>query len=227
MSETRLVRFDKVTRVVHWFHVASFLGLLFTGLTLYARFLNPLATVVGGVRNAVILHKAAAVVFVAAPFWYLFSYWPVVRKEVREVFSWSRDDTAWMKAFPRFFFSPDLVSLPPQGMYKAGQKINVALTIVCCLGLAVTGAVMWAPRVVSAAAIPWTIMLHDVMALGLFAVVLGHVYLGVVFRPFRGALSSMVDGTVPEHEAREWHNKWYRERTAASPDEEGPAGPGR
>jgi formate dehydrogenase subunit gamma len=206
-------RYVPAQRLVHWVGVLSFLLLLSTGIILLFRPLAFLAA--GGVTRLV--HRFAAVPFVALPFLYTALLPRHARELVAESFAYGREDWQWLRRMPSYFLG-SAQGLPPQGRLNAGQKIHHAGTFLMFVTVSASGIVLWfwkghlgARGLAAAAAV------HDLSMLGLSVLMAGHVYFTFLY----DALSAMRTGYVTEEYARMEHQRWF----ASLPRERHPAGP--
>jgi len=217
MGQKFVKRFSFWTRLVHWVHAFSFLALIYTGFSYFIPQFGFLAAPFGGVKNALNIHISLGVLFVVLPFISLFTKYPYIL--VKKAFSWDGDDNKWMLVFPKFFFFPrkyfsDIVDVP-QGKFKAGQKMNVWLVLMFGLTSAVTGFVLYGwPESGNLDIKFWLLLLHSLAGTVSFSIIVGHVYLAIIFPPFQMhgfALWNMITGLQPESEAIEFHRKFYEE----------------
>lgn len=205
---SRVYRFVTAERIAHWSHALSFLVLLITGLALVVR--GVAAALGADVMQAFgLTHRIVAVVFTAVAV-------PVLmvgaRKStgewVRSSFRFDKDDLQFLARFPRDFFGLK-VTLPDQGRFNAGEKINSIFQI---LGWFVMIASGW--MLVWKDALPrdlarWTLSIHSFTALFLGAVVLGHIYLAAVHPHARPGFTGMTSGWVPAAWAKGHYRKWF------------------
>ena len=217
--EARLLRYRPRQRLVHWLGVASVLTLLVTGLALLWPPLSFIAW--GGVGPT--LHRVGAVLFMALPFAYALLNPRQTRELLAEVFTYDRDDWAWLKHFPSYFLG-HAVGLPPQGRLNAGQKIHHAGTFLAFITVSLSGLVLWfAKGALGATWLPVMAMLHDVSMLAVTVLLVGHVYFTFVY----DALPAMTTGYVTPEYAQLEHAKWLAalqaETTPAAETEEPPA----
>ncbi len=222
MSEKYVVRFSLWTRIVHWVHVFVFLGLIYTGLAYFIPQFGILAAPFGGVKNDLSIHIVLGVLFVILPILSLFTPYPYTG--LIKAFKWDKDDNNWMLIFPKFFFFPakyfkDLISVP-QNKFKAGQKSNVWLVIIFGLTSAITGFWMVYLRGLHNPADLdlkfWLQLIHSLSGTISFSIILGHIYLAIIFPPFQMhgfALWNMVTGLQPAEEAEQFHRKFFEDAT--------------
>ncbi len=204
-----IVKYSAATRVLHWSHAASFAALVVTGFMLYFPPLGFL-TVDSWSR---LIHRAAALVFIAGPLAYLVARPRAGWKSIKEAFTWSEEDLGWLAAAPGYYFLGDESAMPPQGHMNTGQKLWYLILLVSGSILIVTGIMMWWLKgILSPTIFQWSVFTHAVyfvVVLSMFSV---HVYLSVLhplMRQHGGAFKSMIDGTVTVEYASSHHGRWY------------------
>ncbi len=208
MEPRTVERFKKRTVVFHWVHTAAFLMLIVTGLILFVPWFGEAAA--GGATR--VLHRVFAVVFVAAPFFYL----PLNLREsihfVKESFLLGKDDIGWMRSAPDYYFGGREDKMPPQGHSNTGQKMWGQVCIGTGIIFLVTGTIMWFFRGdVPAGVFQWSMVLHSVAFFIAFLMLFVHVYLGVIHPRMTESLKSMLDGKISVHYAKSHYGKWFRE----------------
>lgn len=201
-------RFKLRTRWFHWTMVAAFLTLGLTGLFLYVPQLGPVAQ--DGYTR--ILHRIAAVLFIAAPI----IYFLVAPKNsllwIKEVFSWGTGDVEWLNAAPDYYFGGDESRMPPQPHMNTGQKLYALVSVVGSIGFVVTGLIMWLGKgSIGSGAFLGTVILHDIFFIGVGSFMLVHFYLGVIHPRMTESMRSMITGKVSVEYAKSHHGKWYKE----------------
>lgn len=202
--DERLLRYRIGQRIVHALLASSFLILLITGLALIVPFMQPLAQ--NGTSR--ILHRIAALLFMAVPVVYLVVDWRGAMELVKESFTYDRDDLEWGKRSYRYFFG-HAVDMPPQGRLNAGQKVHHAGVIIFSSLVVASGFALWfgkgmlGPMGLSASA-----LVHDLSMFALTILLVGHLYFTYVYK----ALSSMTTGYVPLEDAQIEHPKWVEEQ---------------
>ena len=192
-------RFTLTERLIHWVHASAFFVLLGSGLVLY---LPSLAIAVG--RRPVVkdvhvytaIAWAIAIVAIAA-----LGNRRALLRTVREIDLFDRED--------RRFLAGRLRS--PQGRLNAGQKVNAILTAAFAVLFAVSGALLWYGERNTSVRLPGTVFLHDALTYLSIILVVGHLYLAVIYPKTRHALRGMTLGTVSEDWARVHHAKWVDE----------------
>ncbi len=197
----RIVRFDRNERWLHWANAALFLVLLATGMTLYV---GPLSALVG---RRVLVKDVHVIAGLLLPLPLLLAYagpWRVgLRRDVRRLARWSRDDRRWLWSLGRR-------GRAGMGKFNAGQKLNATFVAACIPMMLVTGIIM---RWFEPFPLDWrtgATFVHDWLALALLAVVIGHIGKALA-DPV--ALGAMRRGSVAEEHVEERHPRWWREVT--------------
>lgn len=216
MTTTRVVtRFTGLERALHFVYLVSFLTLSATGFVLFLPQLQAWAVGPAGEANRLI-HRLAAVALMgasAAYFWFGREQW---RDSLRWILRWNKADRDWLRPGLRFYWTGDRTGIPPQGKFNTGQKANAVVQGVCFVIFVVTGLVLWfwsgAPFWIARS----SLILHDVAFLLAFAGFMVHFYLTVIHPRTREHAAAMVDGTIPEEDARKLYPLWY-ERVGARP----------
>ena len=201
-------RFRLRSRWFHWIIVASFLTLGITGLFLYVPQLGPVAQ--DGYTR--LIHRIAAVLFIAAPIIYFLIAPMGTLRFLKEVFTWGLDDIKWLKAAPDYYFGGDQSKMPPQPHMNTGQKLYALVVVLGGIGFVVTGLILWlAKGSVSSEGFLAVVLLHDVLFIGVGSFMLVHFYLGVIHPRMTESMRSMVTGKVSVDYAKSHHGKWYNE----------------
>ena len=202
-AQSRVVRFDRVERALHWSTAWLFLILITTALPLY---FPQIESVVG--RRALLAHvhlwtgvalPVPFIVAVAGP-------WGArVRRDLRRFSLWYRDEVRWLRPLGRR-------AVHITDKFNPGQKLNalfVAGSIVVMLG---TGLIMqWYDVALNYRT--GATFVHDVLATVLVVVIVSHI-LVALSHPV--ALRSMCRGWVSESWARRHGPEWL-ETVSPSP----------
>ena len=208
-TERRVLRYLPEQRLVHWLGVASVLTLLVTGLALLW---GPLSFLAWGCVST-LLHRGAALLFVALPVAYFVLNRTKGQELLKEIVTYNREDWEWLKGFPAYFLGRT-THLPKQGRLNAGQKLHHLGTFLAFIAVAASGLLLWfAKGQLGAAGLAATAAVHDVAMLAVTILIIGHVYFTFVY----GALPSMTTGYVSEEYARLEHARWLEEVGADSP----------
>jgi formate dehydrogenase subunit gamma len=199
MAPEYIERFSPTERAVHWVHATAFLVLLATGLALYV----PALSVAVGRRPLLKdIHVYTAVAWIAVlVLVVVLGDRRRLRATVRELETFDADDMLWLRRYPR-----------PQGRFNAGQKVNAALTAAFAVLFAVSGSLLWLGERDHRFQLASTILLHDWLTLISLFLLVGHLYLAMIYPATRHALRGMTVGTVRRDWAERHHPKWVREQ---------------
>jgi formate dehydrogenase subunit gamma len=199
MAPEYIERFSPTERAVHWVHATAFLVLLATGLALYV----PALSVAVGRRPLLKdIHVYTAVAWITAlVLVVVLGDRRRLRATVRELETFDADDMLWLRRYPR-----------PQGRFNAGQKVNAALTAAFAVLFAVSGSLLWLGERDHRFQLASTILLHDWLTLISLFLLVGHLYLAMIYPATRHALRGMTVGTVRRDWAERHHPKWVREQ---------------
>lgn len=207
-TERRILRYTRPERLVHWVGGSSVLLLLVTGLFLIWAPLGGLAA--GGVSR--LLHRAGALLFLAAPILYAVLNRAHLRRLLTEPFHYDRDDLRWLLNSPRYFLGY-AKAMPPQGRINAGQKLHHAGTFLAFVAVTLSGFALWFGKAaLGAEGLAMVAIVHNVSMLAITVLMIGHVYFTLVY----GALPAITTGYVSEEYARLEHAKWLAELEAAA-----------
>jgi formate dehydrogenase subunit gamma len=199
-------RYSKRAIAQHWWIVACSLLLAITGLFLFISWFGPAAW--WGYSRLV--HRIAAVGFVAVPVLYMILNPKSTLEWVKEAFTWGKADLGWLKSAPTYYFGFDIIPMPPQERSNTGQKMWVLVVIVTSVIFVVSGGIMWFGKgLVSTGVFQWSVFAHDAAFVIAGAMFLVHVALGTFHPRFSEALRSMISGKVSVHYAQSHHGKWY------------------
>lgn len=211
MEDRYVVRFSASERLAHWLQFVAFSVLLVTGLFIYVPALQAFAMGRAGEASRV-LHRLSAVVFMVSPLIYLLGNPSAFFSSLRDAFSWSADDRAWLAKAVAYYTHGEVADMPPQGKYNGGQKLNAMVQIVTFVVFVVTGLIMWlGTEAVSPGMFAFAILLHDLAVIAAVCLVLLHVYLVTIHPLTRKSITAMFEGIVTREYAKEHHAKWLAE----------------
>ena len=192
-------RFSRTERAAHWVHAIAFLGLLATGLALY---FPSLSEAIGRRPLLKDLHVYTAVAWIIGlTLVVVLGDRRRLRRTLHELDVFDADDMLWLQRYPR-----------PQGRFNAGQKINAALTGAFAVLFAVSGSLLWLGERDHRFQFASTILLHDWLTFFSLVLLVGHLYLAVIYPATRHSLRGMTTGSVRRDWARRHHEKWVREQ---------------
>jgi len=199
----RILRYRPGQRYIHLLVAVSFVALFLTGLPLLFEPLSFLAA--GGWSR--ILHRVAAVGFMAVPLLYLIVDREGMKELITESFTYDKDDLRWLGHMGRYFLG-NAADMPPQGRLNAGQKLHHAAVIILGAGVVFSGVFVWVSAgTMSDTLLSWSMLIHNLSMIGLVLLLIGHIYFTVVYK----ALTSMHTGYVPKVDAEIEHAKWVAE----------------
>jgi formate dehydrogenase subunit gamma len=193
-------RFSRTERTLHWVHASAFFVLLASGLVLLVPRLSELV----GRRPFV-----KDVHFDTGLAWMLALALIVIlgdrrglRRTLRDLDGFDRDDRLWLRRSPR-----------PQGRFNAGQKLNAALTAALSVLFIVSGLLLWYGERNNSFRFASTILLHDGVMYVSLVLLVGHLYLALIYPSTRHALRGMTTGSVRRDWAEQHHKKWVDEQS--------------
>jgi formate dehydrogenase subunit gamma len=206
-----LPRFTLTERLIHWVHASAFFVLLASGLALYI----PALSIAVGRRPLVkavhiwtAVAWAAAIVLIAT-----FGNRRALLRTVREIDLFDRDDARFLSGHVH----------APQGRFNAGQKVNAILTAAFAVLFAVSGFLLWYGERDTRFRLPGTFYLHDSLMFLSVGLLIGHLYLALIYPATRHALRGITVGTVREDWAQAHHAKWVEELAPVSRRPSSPA----
>jgi formate dehydrogenase subunit gamma len=203
-------KYTKQARIFHWIHTSAFLLLVITGILLFV----PGAAFLAQDSWSRVVHRIAAVIFVIAPLIEIIANPRTAFIALKKAFIWGKDDVDWVMAMPKYYFLNDEASMPPQDEMNTGQKLWFTLLLIFGPIFVITGILMWFFKITLPPAVfQWSVFVHDISFIIIFAMFLVHIYLGVIhplMRKHGGSFRSMVDGTITKEYAKSHHGKWYQ-----------------
>jgi formate dehydrogenase subunit gamma len=125
---------------------------------------------------------------------------------IRQAWVWTLDDIKWLFLMGLAAVTRR-VRLPESGKFNAAEKLNFMLVMSTYPLYIITGLVVWLTKVTFLA---W--LIHFFMALLATPFLLGHIYMAAINPSSRAALNGMITGFVDRHWARHHHGRWYREQ---------------
>jgi formate dehydrogenase subunit gamma len=208
MTHHEVEKFSAGARWFHWVITAAALALAITGLFLYV----PAFAGAAEGSYSRIIHRVAAVIFVAAPLLFFLAKPGGSLRFIKQIFSWGKDDLAWLKAAPDYYFGGSEKNMPPQPEINSGQKLWSLVAFLSAVGFIITGIFMWFLKdSLSAGVFNWMVVVHDVCFIAGGAMLLVHLYLGAIHPRMTESLKSMIGGKVSVEYAKSHHGKWYNE----------------
>jgi formate dehydrogenase subunit gamma len=203
-SGRTILRFNMVERFAHWLLASTFIVLALTGLNLI-------------IGKTVILPLVGEGAFGTISAWgkvaHNYLAWPFMLALVMVFLLWvihnvpSKIDWEWVKR------GGGLLSRgvhPPARKFNAGQKVVFWVVVLGGAAMSYTGIMLMFPAEAGTAA-DWQLyqVIHALVAAGMSALVVGHIYIGSV--GMEGAFDAMGSGEVDENWAKEHHSLWVEE----------------
>jgi formate dehydrogenase subunit gamma len=200
--DTRIPRFDRLERVVHWSNATLFLVLLGTGASLYV---GPISTIVAHRHTVKTIHVYAGLLLpVPLVLGILLPYGRRLRADIARFNRWSADDRKWWSRRTR--------ASAQLGKFNPGQKLNAVFVGASIVLMLATGCIMrWFepfPDNIRNGAT----FVHDWTFIALVFVIVGHIMFALTDMD---SLRSMIVGWVPEQWARRERPRWWAEEIAA------------
>lgn len=207
-SGRRILRFNAVERFAHWMLASTFIVLALTGLNLI-------------IGKSVILPVIGENAFGTLSAWGKLAHnylaWPFMAALVLVFLLWvihnvpSRIDWQWIRA------GGGLLKKgvhPPARKFNAGQKLVFWVVVLGGAAMSWTGIMLLFPAEAGTAA-DWQFyqIIHALVAAGMSALVIAHIYIGSV--GMEGAFDAMGTGEVDENWAKEHHSLWVEEVKAS------------
>ena len=194
----RVLRFDRVQRGAHWANATLFGALMFTAIPLY------FGSFFGVVLPRHLIEQIHLWSGLALPFPIIISllgpWGRSMRRDVRRVNAWTRQEIRWLWTRGRSPLEED--------KFNPGQKLNAIFVGAAILVMLVTGSMLQWFRFFSVPLRQGATFVHDVFALAIFAVVIGHIYMAITHRD---SLRSMFQGWVSEQWAATHAPRWLKE----------------
>jgi formate dehydrogenase subunit gamma len=201
-SRRTIRRFSIGELALHWLLASAFLVMLASGLVLLVPALSGLVDR----PTAKAVHIDASLALLAGTALVLVVHWPRMRRTLRQLDRFDRDDLRWLREAPRRVRRGG--PAPPQGRFNAGQKLNSALVGGLMVVAYATGGLLWLGERDTAYRFAGTVIVHDWVMWLLVALTLGHLYMALVNPATRPAMRGITTGSVDLAWAAAHHEKW-------------------
>ena len=175
-------------KLLHWSVASAVLLLVATGGVMYVPSLSEMAGQRFWVRT---IHLVSAAALVFALLMIPAFRWTEIRRLERDLSFWNRVDWNWFRRPWDVFASIYQPADAPRRRFNGGQKLLAALVGISLALLLLTGAPMYWWWWFSGELVARARDLHVLAALGLVALLAGHIYLAL-FSPY-GLLQSRID----------------------------------
>jgi len=203
-SGETLPRFTLTERIIHWFVACNFILLAVTGLFLmFGKYL--LTPIIGKEAFGVIANASLQSHNLFGPL-FIFGIVAMFVVYVRDN-GFNKVDLQWIAKGG--VLNTGHVSLEKNNF---GEKIWLWMAVIGGAAMSVTGVMMLFPWLPTLEQLQWANIIHVVIAIGLSAVALGHIYIGTL--GVEGALEGMTKSEVDVNWAKEHHDLWAEEAIA-------------
>jgi uncharacterized protein len=221
MSQRMIKKHHVAIMLLHWFNATVWLAELVTGAALISSphfrvvpywYISLVQGFFGARSHLLQFHITVGLIWIAVFLVYgIFGFRTYLAREVvqKEV-ALDRDDWRWLWVRLRLILRRTQESLPPQGVYNAGQKLFAALVYTMIPIVMLSGLVM-SFHLISTSLVQWSMTFHFAAVGAAFAGLAIHVYMGAVFPEEKPAFFSMLTGMVNEFYAYRHHFKWWQE----------------
>lgn len=209
-AESRILRFARSERMLHWAIAGPFLVSLATALILVVIYNPDRTRPLRGFFSGI--HRVSGVALMVLPMLVTLKSRRDVRihlYNIKQAWTWIFDDFKWL-ALMLLAAMSSKIKLPEQGKFNAAEKLNFMVLLATYPLYLVTGLMMWITRVT-----PLAWLLHFFMALLAMPLILGHLYMALISPSGRPGLQGMFSGFVGRHWARHHYRRWYREHHEA------------
>jgi formate dehydrogenase subunit gamma len=211
VAPTKILRFAKSERLVHWCIAGPFLVSFATSLILVLVY-NPDPS--RPFRDVfALLHRASGVALIVLPMMATFNKRGDAALHIyniKQAWTWVFDDIKWL-ALMGLAALNSRIKLPEQGKFNAAEKLNFMVLMTTYPLYVTTGLLMWITHL---AILSW--ILHFLMAMLATPLLLGHLYMALINKDTRPGLEGMITGHVDRHWAKHHYRRWYREHHEAS-----------
>jgi formate dehydrogenase subunit gamma len=204
---SKILRFRKSERLLHWALAVPFLFCLMSAIVLFV-FYNPDPS--RPYRNLfAVVHRIAGIAFVVLPALAILISkrdFKVHFYNIAQAWRWTLDDIKWLLMMGLASINKKIV-LPEQGKFNAAEKLNFMYLMLSYPMYILTGFYIWETE---GAFIAWN--LHVLVALLALPLILGHIFMATINAGSRVGLSGMFSGYVDRHWAKHHYGKWFREQ---------------
>jgi formate dehydrogenase subunit gamma len=211
---TKILRFAKSERMLHWAIAGPFLVSFASAIILVTVYnpdpSRPFRFVFSG------LHRTSGVALMVLPMLATLKSRGDARihfYNIRQAWIWMFDDVKWL-ALMLLAAMNSKIKLPEQGKFNAAEKLNFMVLMVTYPLYVATGLLMWLTHL---AILSW--ILHFLMALLATPLLLGHLYMALINPGSRRGLQGMISGFVEREWAKHHYRRWYREHHEASEEQ--------
>ena len=203
----RILRFHRSERHLHWAIAIPFMLCYATAVILITVYNPHPARPFRALFSWT--HRLSGVSLIILPPLMLLLHWREARRHlqnIRGAWRWTRADAKWLLLVGPATLS-SRVSLPDQGKFNAGEKINFMALMSTYPIYALTGALIWLP---GTAYMSWVVHVFSAVFVAT-PLMFGHIFMALVNPDTRVGLSGMITGFVDRHWAKHHYRHWYDE----------------
>jgi formate dehydrogenase gamma subunit len=194
----KISRFDVSARALHFTHAMIFIWLMITGVQLFLTQSSLLADPL--IRK---IHLYASLPFVLLPALIYVSGSPMLRRDMKELASWTNEDLKWLIEF--LATKKGYV----KGKFNGGQKANFLVSLILITGLAFSGLVVWMKSMFSISFVELNFIIHDFLAVIAIMVFSGH----ILYSFYQSeSLHGIIFGSVSEEWAQKHYPQWSHKK---------------
>ncbi|CAM5788105.1 formate dehydrogenase subunit gamma [Castellaniella caeni] len=209
MSDTpRLIdRYTASQRSNHWAVAILFILLALSGLALFHPALFWLTNLFGGGTWTRILHPFVGVL--------MFLLFLILALRMIRHNGIGKSDRQWL-CHVNDVINKHEERVPEVGRYNAGQKLVYWVSVICMIGLILTGLVMWREYFslyFSMGVVQLASALHAIFAFVMICTIIIHIYAGIWVK---GSMRAMTRGSVTAGWAWKHHHAWFRQTQKAA-----------
>jgi len=205
-TSSKVLRFRKSERLLHWALAVPFLVCLSSALVLVVHY-NPDPTRPYRAFFAA-THRIGGIAFIVLPLLATLiskGDFRIHFYNIRQAWIWTLHDIKWLFLMGFAAICKNIV-LPDQGKFNAAEKINFMYLMSTYSFYVLTGFFIW---ITDAAFLAW--IAHCFMAIMSLPLIFGHLYMATINSGSRVGLSGMFSGYVCRHWAKHHYTKWYQE----------------
>jgi formate dehydrogenase subunit gamma len=210
----KILRFEKTERLMHWAIAVPFLVCYTSALVLLVLYnpnpLRPLRFLFSWI------HRISGVCLFILPV-LVFLNRQGNRKlhlsNMKRAWLWSFTDVKWLFRMAQSVFIKK-TSLPEEGKFNAGEKMNFLMVITTYPLFIFTGLLIWIPGI---SFYSW--IFHVLLALVATPFIFGHMFLAMVNPGTRKGFHGVISGFVDSDWAKHHYRRWYRENFEKGPKE--------
>ncbi len=205
-QSTKILRFRKSERMVHWAIAVPFMVCYATALVLVLFYnpypLRPYRSVFSWVHR---LSGVSLIIFPLLTIAKSRGDYKVYFNNIKQAWLWTMEDLKWLALMGLAAISSRF-TLPEQGKFNAAEKLNFMMLMSTYPLYIFTGLCIW---LTNGALLSW--LVHFGMALIATPLLTGHLFMAMINPETRVGLSGMISGFVDRQWAKHHYARWYRE----------------